>query len=132
MLEKLKQQYKIIEFEKGAYISIRKLNQMENESVGNDVVYGEASIEENTVKVNNESFEYDNLMIATGARPFIPDIKGSEYGLTNKDILKIDEIPEKLNIIGGGIIACEIANIYSCLGSEVNVLLAESCESRGF
>lgn len=105
---------------------LRYLNQLENESVGNNVIYGEASIEKETVKVNGESFEYDNLLIATGARPFIPDIKGSEYGLTNKDILKLDNVPEKLNIIGGGIIACEIANIYSTLGSEVNVLARSS------
>jgi len=101
---------------------LRKLNQMENESFGNTIIYGEASIDGETVNVNGESFEYDNLLIATGARPFIPNIKGSEYGLTNKDILKLDKVPEKLNIIGGGIIACEIANIYSTLGSEVNVL----------
>ena len=101
---------------------LRKLNQMENESVGNNVIYGEAKIEDSEVIVNNESFEWDNLMIATGARPFIPDVKGKEFGLTNKDILKLDDVPEKLNIIGGGIIACEIANIYSTLGSEVNVL----------
>ena len=105
---------------------LRHLNQLENESVGNTVIYGEASIDEGNVSVNGESFEYDNLMIATGARPFIPDIKGSEYGLTNKDILKLDDIPEKLNIIGGGIIACEIANIYSTLGSEVNVIARSS------
>ena len=101
---------------------LRELNQMENESVGNEIIYGEASIEDGAVKVNNESFEYDNLLIATGARPFIPDIKGKEFGLTNKDILKLDDVPEKLNIIGGGIIAAEIANIYSTLGSEVNIL----------
>ncbi|WP_298522538.1 NAD(P)/FAD-dependent oxidoreductase [uncultured Methanobrevibacter sp.] len=101
---------------------LRKLNQMENESFGNNIIYGEAKIDGESVNVNGESFEYDNLMIATGARPFIPDIEGSEYGLTNKDILKLDKVPEKLNIIGGGIIACEIANIYSTLGSEVNVL----------
>ena len=101
---------------------LRELNQMENESVGNTIIYGEASIEDDYIKVNNESYDYDNLLIATGARPFIPDVKGSEYGLTNKDILKIDAVPEKLNIIGGGIIACEIANIYSTLGSEVNVI----------
>ena len=101
---------------------LRKLNQMENESFGNNIIYGEAKIDGESVNVNGESFEYDNLMIATGARPFIPDIEGSEYGLTNKDILKLDKFPEKLNIIGGGIIACEIANIYSTLGSEVNVL----------
>ena len=105
---------------------LRKLNQMENESVGNQVIYGEARIEDGIVKVNDESFEYENLLIATGARPFIPDIKGKEYGLTNKDILKIDDVPEKLNIIGGGIIAGEIANIYSTLGSEVNIIARSS------
>ena len=105
---------------------LRKLNQMENESVGNQVIYGEARIDDGIVKVNDESFEYENLLIATGARPFIPDIKGKEYGLTNKDILKIDDVPEKLNIIGGGIIAGEIANIYSTLGSEVNILARSS------
>ena len=113
---------KIVEKIQETQIKLRHLNQMENESVGNNIIYGEASIENNEVKVNNESFEYDNLLIATGARPFIPDIPGSEYGLTNKDILKIDDVPDKLNIIGGGIIACEIANIYSTLGSEVNIL----------
>jgi dihydrolipoamide dehydrogenase len=105
---------------------LRALNQMENESFGNEIIYGEATIEDNIVKINNESLEYDNLLIATGARPFIPDIKGKEFGLTNKDILKIDEVPEKLNIIGGGIIAGEIANIYSTLGSEVNILARSS------
>lgn len=101
---------------------LRKLNQMENESVGNTIIYGEASIEDNEIKVNNESIEYDKLLIATGARPLIPNVKGKEYGLTNKDILKLDDIPEKLNIIGGGIIASEVANIFSTLGSEVNVI----------
>ena len=109
---------KIVETQK----LLRKLNQMENESFGNNIIYGEANINENSVEVNNESLEYDNLLIATGARPFIPDIKGSEFGLTNKDILKLDDVPEKLNIIGGGIIAGEIANIFTTLGSEVNIL----------
>ena len=113
---------KIVEKISETQEKLRHLNQMENESFGNNVIYGEASIDGNCVKVNGESLEYDNLLIATGARPFIPDIEGSEYGLTNKDILKLDEVPEKLNIIGGGVIACEIANIYSALGSQVNVL----------
>ena len=102
---------------------VRNINQMENESVGNQIIYGEAEIDGDNIKVNGESLEYDNLLIATGARPHIPDVKGNEYGLTNKDILKIDDIPDKINIIGGGIIACEIANIFSTLGSEVNVIV---------
>lgn len=109
---------KIIETQK----ILRKINQEENENVGNDIIYGEAKIEGNEVKVNGESLEYEKLLIATGARPFIPNIKGSKYALTNKDILKLDKIPEKLNIYGGGILAAEIANIYSSLGSEVNII----------
>lgn len=109
---------KIVETQK----MLRHINQLENESVGNSIVYGKAVIEDDAVCVNNESFEYGNLLVATGARPFIPEIKGREFGLTNRDILKIDDVPEELNIIGGGIIAAEIANIYSTLGSEVNIL----------
>lgn len=102
--------------------ALRKINEEENESAGNNIVYGEAEINGNQIEVNGESFDWDNLLIATGARPFIPNIPGSQYGLTNRDILKIDKVPEKLNIIGGGIIAVEVANIYSTLGSEVNII----------
>lgn len=101
---------------------LRKINEEENEGAGNNIVYGEAEINGSQVEVNGESFDWDNLLIATGARPFIPDIPGSQYGLTNRDILKIDKVPEKLNIVGGGIIAVEVANIYSTLGSEVNII----------
>ena len=121
---------KIVEKITATQKALRAIEQKENESVGNKVIFGEASIDGNEIKVNNESFEYDNLLIATGARPYIPDIKGSDYGLTNKDILKLDDVPEKLNIIGGGIIACEIANIYSTLGSEVNVLANEMMQTN--
>ena len=118
---------KIVEKISETQEKLRHINQLENESVGNNIIYGEASInKDETVEVNGESLEYDNLLVATGARPFIPQIKGKEYGLTNKDILKIDDVPDKLNIIGGGIIAEEIANIYSTLGSEVNILARSS------
>lgn len=118
---------KIVEKISETQEKLRHINQLENESVGNNIIYGEASInKDETVEVNGESLEYNNLLVATGARPFIPQIKGKEYGLTNKDILKIDDVPDKLNIIGGGIIAGEIANIYSTLGSEVNILARSS------
>lgn len=112
---------KIVEKIKETQTMIRSINQEECESAGNELIYGEAKIENEEVVVNNESFTYDNLLIATGARPFIPDIEGNEYGLTSSDILNLDDIPEQLNIIGGGVIAIEVANIFSKLGSEVNL-----------
>lgn len=112
---------KIVEKIKETQTMLRSINQEECESAGNELIYGEAKIENEEVIVNNESFTYDNLLIATGARPFILDIEGNEYGLTSSDILNLDDIPEQLNIIGGGVIAIEVANIFSKLGSEVNL-----------
>ena len=102
---------------------IRSIHQKENESYNNHIIYGEAKISEDEVVVNGESFQYDKLLIATGGRPFVPSIKGSEKGLTSKDILKIKDIPEKLNIIGGGHIATELASLFSSFGSEVNLIV---------
>lgn len=101
---------------------IHKIDHVENTSVNNEIVYGEAKIHENEVTVNGETWNYEKLLIATGAKPFIPNIPGKEYGITNKDILKLKKVPEKLNILGGSIIAAEVSNIYSSLGSKVNII----------
>ena len=101
---------------------IHEINHKENTAHNNEIIYGEAKLGENELTVNGETWQWENLLIATGGRPFIPNIPGKEYGLTNQDLLKIKEVPEKLNIIGGGIIAAEISNIFSSLGSKVNII----------
>ncbi|WP_288194071.1 NAD(P)/FAD-dependent oxidoreductase [uncultured Methanobrevibacter sp.] len=100
---------------------LRYIEQKECEEVGNKVIFGEAKIDGDTVNVNGESFQYKNLLISTGGRPFIPDIKGSENGYVSSNLLDLKEIPENVNIIGGGTIATEIANIFSGFKSNVNV-----------
>ncbi|MDR2967083.1 MAG: NAD(P)/FAD-dependent oxidoreductase [Methanobacteriaceae archaeon] len=105
---------------------LRKINQEENESVNNKIIYGKANIDDSNAYVNGESYAFENLLIATGSRPFIPDIQGVQYALTSSDILEIEKVPEKLNIIGGGIIAAEVSNIFSSLGSEVNIIARSS------
>ncbi|MCL2116330.1 MAG: NAD(P)/FAD-dependent oxidoreductase [Methanobrevibacter sp.] len=105
---------------------LRKINQEENESVNNKIIYGEAEINDSSVYVNGESYDFENLLIATGSRPFIPDVLGVNHALTSSDILEIDKVPEKINIIGGGIIAAEVSNIFSSFGSEVNIITRSS------
>lgn len=118
---------------------LRKINESENESVNNTIIYGEASVEINEenkiiVKIrknedNNTNisiYETEKLLITTGARPFIPNIKGAKYALTSKDVLKLKEIPKKINIIGGGIIATELSNIFSSFGCKVNMIVRSS------
>ncbi|MBZ9570753.1 NAD(P)/FAD-dependent oxidoreductase [Methanobrevibacter sp. TMH8] len=101
---------------------IHEIDYEENTSLNNEIIYGKAQLTENEVSVGGETWEWENLLIATGGNPFIPNIPGKKYGLTNEDILKLKKVPEKLNIMGGSVIAAEISNIYSSFGSEVNII----------
>lgn len=94
----------------------------ETQQTGVEMVMGEATIREGVVEVNGDEYPYDKLLIATGARPFIPPVPGAEHASTYKNVLDWKEIPPKLNIIGSGVIATEFANIFSSLGSEVKIL----------
>ena len=66
-----------------------------------------------------------NIVIATGARPFIPPLPGlEEVGYLTSDTLwaafaKLDEAPKRLVVLGGGPIGCELAQCFARLGSAV-------------
>lgn len=92
---------------------------------------GVASIKDkNTVTVNlkdgsTREIEVDNIVIATGSRPTMTETKGIDLEgvITSDDLLEMDEIPETLIVVGGGVIGLEFASIYQELGSQV-ILLA--------
>lgn len=76
---------------------------------------------------DGESYETENLIIATGSVPSVPPIKGSELDgvYTSNDLLEGDGKDFKsLIIIGGGVIGCECASIYLDLGCQVTILEA--------
>ncbi len=68
------------------------------------------------------------LLIATGSAPVVPPIPGlregvaAGYVLTNREILDLEAIPEKLVVIGGGVIGLEMASYYNSVGSKVTVI----------
>ena len=102
---------------------IEKVLKHETRESGVKIVLGEASsINEENVEVDGAEYSYDKLLISTGSRPFIPPIPGVENALTYRDVLNFKKIPEKLNIVGSGVIAAEFAGIFSSLGSQVKVL----------
>ncbi len=70
-----------------------------------------------------EEIYFQNAIIATGSSPLeIPGFKFGEGVISSSEALEIKEIPERLLIIGGGVIGLEIATIYSRLGSKVYVI----------
>lgn len=71
-----------------------------------------------------ETFTVDRIYIGTGAASFIPDIKGIEknpHVYYSTALMDMDELPERLSIIGGGYIGMEFASIYANFGSKVTV-----------
>lgn len=96
---------------------------------GVEVIKGEAKVlDPNHVEVNGETLEAKNLILATGASPIIPPIPGVEEAykagiiVTSRELLSLDKLPEKLVIIGGGVIGVEFATIFGTFGTEVTIL----------
>ncbi len=94
-----------------------------------DVYAGMANVQDkNTVKVNDETFKTQHLIVATGASPFVPPVEGLEKGLedssvlTAKTILELKTQPSSLTIIGGGAIGVEFATIFATLGTDVTII----------
>lgn len=64
----------------------------------------------------------DQIILAAGSRPRIPDwARGVTYH-TNEDIMRLDELPESLTIVGGGFIAMEFAHVFDALGTKVTII----------
>lgn len=90
-----------------------------------DVVFGEASFTDNHhVTVGETTYECDYLILATGSSPFVPPIPGHDlpHVLTSDGILEIEQAPESLVIIGGGVIGVEFASFFSMIGTKVTVI----------
>lgn len=94
-----------------------------------EIIYGEASFADGntlSVKGNNatEELSGDIIVIATGSRPARPrDIPFDEDHIYDSDsILGLNNIPESLTVIGGGVIGCEYACIFAALGVKINLI----------
>ncbi len=71
-----------------------------------------------------EKYSAAKFLIATGTKPFIPSIPGlQEAGfITYKNALKMQNIPRRLLIYGGGETSCEMAQLFANLGSKVTIV----------
>lgn len=104
------------------------------------LVEGEARFNtEREIVVKEERYQWDKLILATGSRPFVPPIPGIETAnyLTTDTFFEMRTLPKELVIIGGGVIAIELAFAMAPLGVAVSVvevatdiLLTEDLEAR--
>lgn len=93
-----------------------------------DIVRGEAYfVDANTLRVMDDNsaqtYTFKNAIIATGSRPIeLPTFKFSKRVLDSTGALALQEIPEKIVVIGGGVIGIELGGAYANFGSQVTVL----------
>ncbi|NIB41579.1 FAD-dependent oxidoreductase [Pseudomaricurvus alkylphenolicus] len=97
--------------------------------LGVDVIQGEAKITSPyCVDVNGITLTTRNIIVATGGRPFVPPIEGLENidYLTSDSIWDLEELPQRLVVLGGGPIGCELAQSFARLGSQVSLIEMQS------
>ena len=90
--------------------------------LGVECIQGEAELKDPwTVAVNEKNLTSRNIILATGASPFIPEIpglSGIEYH-TSDTIWSLEKLPERMVVLGGGPIGCELAQCFARFGSSV-------------
>ncbi|WOD40137.1 mercuric reductase [Nodosilinea sp. E11] len=93
--------------------------------LGIDVFLGAAQFADgDTVTVGDQRLRFKKAVIATGARAHRPEVPGlAEAGfLTNETVFSLTDRPDRLAVIGGGPIGCELAQAFHRLGSDVTLL----------
>jgi len=93
--------------------------------LGVEVIEGQAMIRSPyEVEVNGQTLTTRNIIVATGARPFVPPIPGLDQVqyLTSDDLWTLRELPKRLLVLGGGPIGCELAQCFARFGSQVTIV----------
>jgi dihydrolipoamide dehydrogenase len=88
------------------------------------VVHGEARFTAaNTIAVGEEELEFAHCVIAAGSEPIrLGDLPDDPRIVDSTGALELTDVPERLLVVGGGIIGLELATVYDALGSEVTVV----------
>ncbi len=105
---------------------IRRLNGIYQNLLSNSgaqIIKGRASLESpNQVSVNGQTYGAENILIATGGWPYIPEFEGSELAISSNEMFTLEQLPEKAVVVGGGYIAVEFAGILNGLGVKTDLI----------
>lgn len=120
----------VMDHVRGAIKTIEPNDSVERySSLGVDCLQGKADlISPYEVIVNGQKISAKNIIIASGASPRVPNIEGLESipYLTSENLWELEDLPEKLLVLGGGAIGCELSQAFARLGSKVSLLEASS------
>ena len=103
------------------------------ERSGVTVLHGLARVRDaHTVQLGEQTFTAEHILIATGGKPNLPDVPGIEHAITSNEVFHLEQLPQRVLIVGGGFIAVEFAGIFNGLGSQVTLAYRGEQILRGF
>lgn len=115
---------------------IRRLNGIYESNLAKenvDALTGHGSlIDQHTVKVGDNSYTADRILLAPGGTPVVPDVPGADLGITSDGFFELEQQPAKVAVIGAGYIAVELAGMLHSLGSDVSLLIRKERFLREF
>ncbi|MFI1471519.1 mycothione reductase [Streptomyces wuyuanensis] len=76
------------------------------------------------LQVGAEQLTADTFVVAVGSRPLVPDVPGLDTVPfhTSDTVMRIDEVPASMVVIGGGFIAAEFSHVFGSFGSDVTIV----------
>ena len=80
-------------------------------------------LDKSTVEVNGERITARHIVIATGGKPSVPALPGSEHGITSDGFFSLAQRPKRVAIVGSGYVACELAGAFHELGAQVEIFI---------
>ena len=102
-------------------------------TAGVEIFHGHGRLlDQNTVEINNQKAAAETLLIATGGKPFIPDVGFKEQVITSNEVFYLKQQPRRIAVVGGGYIAVEFAGIFNGLGTQTSLLYRGPRILRGF
>ena len=115
---------------------IKRLNGIYSSNLdkrGVTYIFGHAKfVDANSVDVDGVQYQAERIVIATGGQPSVPDIPGSELGITSDGFFALEEQPKRVLIAGSGYVAVELAGVFNGLGSETQVIVRKDSVLRSF
>ena len=98
-----------------------------------DEIRGHARfIDAHTLKVGDNRYTADHIVIASGGRPVMPDVPGANLGIDSDGFFALKQRPERVAVVGAGYIAVEVAGVLNALGCEVSLYLRKQHFLRSF
>lgn len=115
---------------------IQRLNGIYDELLSNAgvVIYTEHAtfIDDHTLRVGQDTFTAEYVLIATGSWPHIPKFPGSEFAVSSNEMFYLPTLPTRIAVVGGGYIAVEFAGIMNGLGVDTTLIYRGPMFLRGF